>query len=126
MSIDNSKWFKYKAALVGKASDTVSNTNSSVQSTKIVAPLKCLSNFWRLLETQSINSKIHLKLTWIEKYILSSTGDSARIKITDAKLLVSIVTLSTKDSVNLTILLSDGFKRSFYWNSYQTIPAKII
>ena len=44
----------------------------------------------------------------------------------DANLHVSIVTLSTKDNVNLTKQLSDGFKRSVYWNSYQTIPVKII
>ena len=35
-----------------------------------------------------------------------------------ANLHVSIVTLSTKDNVNLTKQLSDGFKKSFYWNSY--------
>ena len=39
---------------------------------------------------------------------------------------VPIVTLSTKDSVNLTKQLSEGFKRSVYWNSYQTKPAKVI
>ena len=39
---------------------------------------------------------------------------------------VAIVTLSTKDSVNLTKQLSEGFKRSVYWNSYQTKPAKVI
>ena len=39
---------------------------------------------------------------------------------------VPVVTLSTKDNVNLTKQLSDGFKRSVYWNSYQTIPVKVI
>ena len=51
--------------------------------------------------------------------------NSAKFKIIDAKLHVPIVTLSTKDSVNLTKQLSDGFKRSVYWNSYQTIPAQV-
>ena len=37
--------FKYKAALVGKTADAVNNTNSSVKKTKIVVPLKYLSNF---------------------------------------------------------------------------------
>ena len=73
-----------------------------------------------------INCKIHLELEWIEDCILSSAGDSAKFKITDAKLHVPIVTLSTKDNVNLTKQLSNGFKRSFYWSSYQTIPAKVI
>ena len=31
-----------------------------------------------------------------------------------------------KGNVSLTKQLSDGFKRSVYWNSYQTIPAKVI
>ena len=35
-------------------------------------------------------------------------------------------TLSTKDNVNLTKQLSDGFKRSTYWNSYHTILVKVI
>ena len=73
-----------------------------------------------------INCKIHLELNRIEDCILSSARDSAKFKITDAKLHVSIVTLSTKDNVNLTKQLSNGFKRSVYWNSYQTIPAKVI
>ena len=46
--------------------------------------------------------------------------------MTDARLQVPIVTLSTKDNVNLTKQLSDGFKTSAYWNNYQTIPAKVI
>ena len=49
-----------------------------------------------------INCKIHLELNWIEDCILSSAGDSEKFKITDAKLHVPIVTLSTKDNVNLT------------------------
>ena len=43
-----------------------------------------------------------------------------------AKLHVSIVTLSTKDNINMTKSLSDGFKRSVYRNSYQAISAKVI
>ena len=38
----------------------------------------------------------------------------------------SMITLSTKENVNLTKQLSDGSKRSVYWNSYQTIPVKVI
>ena len=55
---------------------------------------------------------------------MSSARDS-KFEITDAKLHVPIVTLSTKDSVNLTKQLSEGFKRSVYWNSYQTKLAKL-
>ena len=31
-----------------------------------------------------------------------------------------IVTLSTKDNVNLTKQLNEGFKRSVYWNEYKS------
>ena len=37
-----------------------------------------------------------------------------------------MVTLSTNDDVNLTKRLSERFKRSVYWSSYQTTPAKVI
>ena len=126
LTINNSQSFKYKAALLGKTADAVNNTNSSVKEAKIVVPLKYLSNFWRSLEMPLINCKVHLELNWIEHCILSSAGDAAKFEIRDAKLRVPIVTLSTKDSVNLTKQLSEGFKRSVYWNSYQTKPKKVI
>ena len=73
-----------------------------------------------------INCKVYLELNWIEGCILSSAGDSAKFAITDTKLHVPIVTLSTKDSANLAKQLNEGFKRSVYWNSYETKPAKVI
>ena len=41
--------------------------------------------------------------------------------VTDAKLYVPIVTLSTEDNAKLSNLLSEGFKRSVYWNEYKAI-----
>ena len=73
-----------------------------------------------------INCKTYLELSWIEDYILSSAGSSAKFKITDAKLHVPIVTLSTKNNVNLTKKSSDRFKILVSWNNYQTIPTKVI
>ena len=37
-----------------------------------------------------------------------------------------MVTLSLKDVTNLTKQLNKGFKRSVYWNSYETKSAKVI
>ena len=34
--------------------------------------------------------------------------------------------MSTKDCANLAKQLNEGFKRSVYWNSYETKPAKVI
>ena len=125
LTINNSQSFKYKAAVVGKTANH-NNGKSSVKDTKIVVPLKYLSNFWRSLEMLLINCKVHLEINWIEDCILSSAGNSAKFEITDAKLHAPIITLSTRDSVNLTKQLSKGFKRSVYLNSYQTKPAKVI
>ena len=34
--------------------------------------------------------------------------------------------MSTKDSAKLAKQLNEGFKRSVYWNSYQTKPPKVM
>ena len=52
-------------------------------------------------------------------------GDNANnrettFEITSTKLYVPVVTLSTKDNVNLTKQLNKGFKRSVYWNEYKS------
>ena len=114
MAIDNSQSFKYKAALLGKTANLVNNTNISVKDSKIVVPLKYLSNFWKSLEIPLINCKVYLELNWIEDWILSSAGNSAKFAIADAELHVPIVPLSTKDSEKLTKQLKKGFKRSVY------------
>ena len=72
-----------------------------------------------------IDWKVYLGLNWIEDCILSSAGVSAKFEIMDAKLHVPIVTLSTKDNANLTKQLSEGFKTSVYWNSYEAKPEKL-
>ena len=125
LTIDNSQSFEYKAALLGKTANQ-NDVKIFVKDANIVAPLKYLSNFWRSLEMPLINCKVFLELNWIEDCILSSAGDSAKFAITDAKLHVPIVTLSTKDSANLAKQLNKGFKRSVYQNSYETKPAKVI
>ena len=73
-----------------------------------------------------INCKVFHELNWIEDCILPSVGNTAIFEITDTKLHVPIVTLSTKDSANLTKQLNEGFKRSAYCNSYERKPEKII
>ena len=66
-----------------------------------------------------INCKVEFSLKWYEKCILSSAGDNATI--TDTKLYVPIVTLKIEDNTKLSKLLSEGFKRSIYWNKYKMI-----
>ena len=72
-----------------------------------------------------INCKVELELNLIEDCILSSAGNSAKSKITDTKLQATIVTLSTKNNVNLSKQSTNGFKRYVFWSEYQSIPAKV-
>ena len=65
LTIDHSQSFKYNAALVGRTAYVV-NANSSVKKTKIVVPLRYLSNFWRALEMPLINHKIHVNYTGLK------------------------------------------------------------
>ena len=70
---------------------------------KIAVPLKYLSNFWRSLEMPLIYCKIELSSTWIENCVLSG-GENINNTGGDAKLYVSILTLSTENSVKLSKL----------------------
>ena len=93
---------------------------------KLVVPLKYISNFFRSLEMLLVNCKVDLEPTWHKDCIISSdnvgAGDAVSFKVTDTKLYVPIVTLSTKDNTNLTKQLNKGFKRTVYWNCYRAIP----
>ena len=130
VALDNSESFKYKANLLGKATDAYGN-DRSLKNTKIIVPLKYISNFFRSLEMSLINCKINLELNWNNDCIIYGDdtyagGDNANnsettFKITTTKLYVPIVTLSTKDNVNLTKQLNKRFKRSVYWNELQLI-----
>ena len=92
---------------------------------KIAVPLKCLSNFWKSLEMSLINCKVELLLNWIERYLLS-VANTVIFKINDAKLYVPILISSAEDNVKLSKLLSEGFKRTVYWNKYKVIGNKIV
>ena len=67
-----------------------------------------------------INCKIHLELNWNKNCLMSENDDEITFKITNTKLYVPIVTLSTKDNVKLTKQLSEGFKRPAYWDMFKT------
>ena len=108
---DNALSFKYKASIIGNT-----EANGTKNGVKIAVPLKYLSNFWRSLEMSLINCKVELSLKWIENCVLttSANANKATFKITDAKLYVPVVTLSTEDNAKLAKQLSEGFKRPFY------------
>ena len=55
--------------------------------------------------------------------ITNSTGER-RFAITDTKLYVPVVTISTQDSAKLLQQLKSGFKRIVNWNKYQVEISK--
>ena len=73
-----------------------------------------------------VNCKIDLELTWHKDCMISivnaAAGQVVSLMITNTKLYVPVVTLSTKDNTNLTKQLNEGFKRTIYWNQCVSKP----
>ena len=77
---------------------------------EIIVPLKYLSNFWRTLEMLFINYEVNLILTWSKDCIISSATRETKFAITETKLYVPVVTLSTQDNAKLLQQLKSSFK----------------
>ena len=75
-----------------------------------------------------INCRTELSLNWIENCVLitAASVSSATFKITDAKLYVPIVNLSTEDNAKLTKQLSERFNRTVCWNKYKVIDNRVV
>ena len=70
-----------------------------------------------------INCKINLILTWSVNCLLvaGTVANQAPIfTVTDTKLHVPLVTLSTQDNAKLLQETNSGFKRTIIWNKYQS------
>ena len=65
-----------------------------------------------------INCKIHLELNSNKDCVMSAI-DATTFKITNTKLYVPIVTLSSKYNVKLVKTFLKEFKWPVYWNEYQ-------
>ena len=66
-----------------------------------------------------INCEISLQLKWSKNCILVAGTVANQIpefKITDTKLYIPVVTLSTQDNIKLLQQLESGFKRTINWN----------
>ena len=89
-----------------------------------MVPLKYLSNFWRTLEMYLINCEINFVLTWSANCVIVSTNvanQNATFEITDTKLCVPVVTLSTQDNSKMLQQLKSGFKRVINSNNQNYI-----
>ena len=64
--------------------------------------------------------EINLDLTCSKNCVISSPIGKTKFSITDTKLYVPFVTLSTPDNIKLLKQLKSGFKRTINWNKYQS------
>ena len=90
---------------------------------EIVVPLKCLSNFRRIIEMSLINCEVNPNLSWSVTCVIVSTnveGQGVTFLIIGTKLYVPVVTSSTQDNSRLIQHLKSGFKRIINWNKYQS------
>ena len=111
--------FKFKAKITGQTG------NDGTKDVEIMVPLKYLSNFWRTLEMPLINCEVNLILTWSSNGVLIATNNqnqAATFEITDIKLYVPVVTISTQENTKFLQQLKSGFKRVINWNKYLSKP----
>ena len=76
-----------------------------------------MENSWN-----AINGEVSLFLTWSSTCVITNSTGEGRFTITDTKLYVPVVTLSTQDNAKLLQQLKSGFKRTINWNKYQSDP----
>ena len=107
--------FNFKVKITGRTG------NGGTKDVEIMVPLKYLSNFWRTLGMPLINCEVNLILTLSSTCVLIATGQqnqAATFAITDKKLFVPVVTLSTQENTKFFQQLKSGFKRVINWNKY--------
>ena len=73
-----------------------------------------MENSWNALN--QLWNQSHLDLI----FFISSANRQTKSEITDTKLYVPVVTLSTQDHAKLLEQLKSGFKKRTNWNKYQT------
>ena len=116
-NLTDSESYKSKIKITGKT--PVTGNENDVE---IMVPLKCLSNFWRTAEMALINCEVNFILTWSSTCVITNSTGSGTFKITDTKLYVLVVTLSTQDDSKVLQQLKSGFKRVISWNKYLSKP----
>ena len=111
--------FNFKVKFTGQTG------NNGTKDVEIMVPLKYLSNFWRTLEMPLINCEVNLILTWSSTCVLVATNiqkQNATFAITDTKLDVPVITLSTQENTKFLQQLKSGFKRVINRNKYLLKP----
>ena len=142
INVVNSEAFKYKNKITGNtynvdAADQGYDVNKNgMQEIELAIPLKYLGNFWRALNIPLISCEVSLELKWDKNceipsleqrqvdagppVVRDNAPTGATLSITDCKLYIPVVTLSTDDEIKLLTNLKSGFKRETIWNKYRS------
>ena len=72
-----------------------------------------------------INSEVNLILTCSSTCVITNSDGAGTFAITDAKLYVPVVTLSTQENTKFIQQLKSGFKRVINWNKYLSEPESL-
>ena len=67
-----------------------------------------------------INCEVNLILTWSKDCVITNSTGEGKFAITETKLYVPVVTLSTKDNEKLLQQLKSDFKKTISWNKYES------
>ena len=67
-----------------------------------------------------INCEVNLILTWFKACVITNSTGAGKFAITETKVYVPVVTLSTEDKSKLLQQLKSGFKRTINWNKYES------
>ena len=128
-----SKDFEYKIKLLGNTPN-----NNKILGAEVSVPLKCLSNFWISVDLSLINCEIELDLSCSKYCVISEVSRTFRavgnpavqqvatqttggtFQINNAKLYVSVVTLSISDNIKFLENIKQGFKRTISWNKFRS------
>ena len=95
-NLADSKSFKSKVKMTGSTP-----AGGNTKDVEIFVPLKYLSNFWGTPEMPLINFEVSLCLTWSSTCAIINSTSEGRFTITDTKLFVTVVNLSTQDNEKL-------------------------
>ena len=116
-NLADSESFKFKIKITEKTPN-----NGNEKDVEVMVPLKYLSNFWRTLEMPLINCEVNLILTSSSTCVITNSTCEGTLAITNKKLYVPVINLSTQDNSKLLPQLKSSFKRVINWNKYMSKP----
>ena len=67
-----------------------------------------------------INCEVNLELTWSRDCVITNSTGEEKFAITETKLYVPVVALSTQDNAKLLLQLKSGFKSTINSNKYES------